>query len=61
MRTPQFLIFRGSTPTLELLLPLAPTSSDVLYLTVSQNDVPVLELARNGRASPAGTGTPSRP
>ncbi len=57
MRTPQFLIFRGSTPTLELTLPLVPAETDVIYLTFSQMDTPVLELARNGEAAPAGTGS----
>lgn len=57
MRTPQFLIFRGSTPTLELALPLVPAETDVIYLTLSQMDAPVLELARNGVAAPAGTGS----
>ena len=57
MRTPQFLIFRGSTPTLELVLPLEPEPTDRLYLTFSQNDTPVLELSMNGTPSPAGTGS----
>lgn len=57
MRTPQFLLFRGSTPVLELALPVSPEATDRLYLTFCQNDTPVLELARNGTPSPAGSGS----
>ena len=53
----EFLFFRGSTPTLELVLPLAVGASDTVYLTLSQGGRPVVEYAINGSASPAGTGT----
>jgi len=52
-----FLFFRGSTPTLELVLPLAVGYSDKVYLTLAQGGRPVVEYAMNGSASPAGTGT----
>jgi len=55
-----FLFFRGSTPTLELVLPLEVGPSDVVYLTLSQGGQPVVEYALNGVASPAGTGQLSR-
>lgn len=57
MRTPQFLISRGSTPTLELFLPMTPARNDKIYLTFSQNGRTTLELSRNGSAIPAGTGS----
>ena len=57
MRTPQFLIFRGSTPTLALQLPFSPASTDVVFVTFSQRDLVLLEYARNGTPSPAGAGT----
>lgn len=57
MRTPLFCIPRGSTPTLELELPFAADPEDVIYLTFSQADRPVLELARNGTAVQPGTGS----
>ena len=53
----EFLFFRGSTPTLELVLPLAVDFSDTVYLTFSQGGRNVLEYAMNGSPSPAGTGT----
>ena len=53
----EFLFFRGSTPTLELVLPLAVQFSDTVYLTLSQGGRNVLEYAMNGTPSPAGTGT----
>ncbi len=56
MRSPQFMFFRGSSPTLELMLPLVPASGDRLFVTFSQEDSPVLELAKNANASPQGEG-----
>ena len=53
----EFLFFRGSTPTLELVLPLAVDWSDTVYLTMSQQGRAVLEYAMNGSPLPAGTGT----
>ncbi len=52
----QFLFFRGSTPTLELVLPLAIRAADKVYLTLAQGGRPVVEYALNGTPSPAGTG-----
>ena len=57
MRTPQFLILRGSTPVLRLELPEPPADGDVIYLTLRQGQANVLEYARNGEPVPAGTGT----
>lgn len=57
MRTPQFLILRGSSPTLRLKLPERPDAADVIYLSFSQGGRVRLEYAINGAASPAGTGT----
>ena len=53
----EFLFFQGSTPTLELVLPLALHAEDKIFLTFSQADQRVLEYAINGSASPAGSGT----
>ena len=60
MEEQDFLFFRGSTPTLELVLPLAVDPADVVFLTISQGGRTVLEYAMNGTAHPAGTGTLSR-
>lgn len=57
MEEGEFLFFRGSTPTLELVLPLAVGWTDTVCLTLAQGGRPVLEYAINGTASPAGTGT----
>ena len=57
MEETEFLFFRGSTPTLELVLPLALDFSDTVYLSFSQGGQTVLEYAMNGSPSPAGTGT----
>ena len=57
MEETEFLFFRGSTPTLELVLPLAVDFSDTVYLSFSQGGRNVLEYAMNGSPSPAGTGT----
>ena len=48
MEESQFLFFRGSTPTLELVLPLRLSYDDVIYLTLCQGGRPVLEYALNG-------------
>lgn len=57
MRTPAFLILRGSTPVLKMELPEPPQETDVICLTFRQGSQNVLEYARNGTAFPAGTGT----
>lgn len=57
MRRPHFLFFRGSSPTLELVLPLNLSSSDTAFATFSQGGAPALEYALNGSPSPAGTGS----
>ena len=57
MRTPRFILPRGSTPTLELRLPFALAEEDTVYLTISQQGTPVLEYARNGTAQPAAAGS----
>lgn len=57
MRTPRFILPRGGAPTLELALPREVGTEDVIYLTVSQSGLPVLEYARNGTPSPAATGS----
>ena len=56
MNESDFLFFRGSTPTLELVLPLAVGPEDTVYLTLSQGGRPVVEYALNGTPLPAGTG-----
>ena len=53
----EFLFFRGSTPTLELVLPLAVGWNDKIFLTLAQGGRTVLEYALNGTANPAGSGT----
>ena len=60
MGASDFLFFRGSTPTLELVLPLAVAFTDTVYLTFSQGGRSVVEYAMNGSPSPAGTGTLTR-
>ena len=55
-----FLFFRGSTPTLELVLPLAVDWSDTVCLTLSQRGRTVVEYAMNGSANPRGSGTLTR-
>ena len=52
----EFLFFRGSTPTLELVLPLAVAPSDVVYLSLSQRDRVVLEYAMNGSPQAGSSG-----
>lgn len=56
METPRMLFFRGSTPTLELELPLELTDEDTAFLTISQQSEPVLEYAMNATPSPAAQG-----
>ena len=56
MEESQFLFFRGSTPTLELVLPLAVAPEDTVYLTLRQRDRTVLEYALNGTPYPPGGG-----
>ena len=57
MRSPQFWIFRGSTPTLELELPFPAAPEDVIYLTLSQGSEPRVEYAINGTPDPYSTGS----
>lgn len=56
MNGSDFLFFRGSTPTLELVLPLAVGPEDTVYLSFAQAGQPVVEYALNGSPDPAGTG-----
>jgi hypothetical protein len=56
----EFLFFRGSTPTLELVLPLAVGVSDTVFLSFCQRDRVVLEYAMNGQANGSATGTLAR-
>ena len=56
MEESQFLFFRGSTPTLELVLPLRLSYDDVIYLTLCQGGRPVLEYALNGSPAWPGSG-----
>lgn len=56
-KNPDFMISRGSTPWIRMELPLEIARSDVIYATLSQSDVNVLEYQRNGTAvSIAGSG-----
>lgn len=57
MRRPHFLFYRGSSPTLELVLPLRLAPTDTVYATFSQGAQTALEYALNGTPSPAGTGS----
>ena len=57
MENQRFLFYRGSTPTLELVLPLAVDWGDTGYLTLCQGDRPVLEYAMNGSPALAGSGS----
>lgn len=43
-----FCVLQGSTPTLELVLPLDLAEEDVVYATFAQDFDPVLEYQRNG-------------
>lgn len=56
MNETDFLFFRGSTPTLELVLPLAVAWTDTVFLTLAQGGQPLVEYAMNGNPRPAGTG-----
>lgn len=49
-RIPEFEFFRGSTPNLELVLPVELTGSDVLYATFAQGDSRIIEYRINGSA-----------
>ena len=60
MDGPQFFFYRGSTPTLELVLPLEVGREDTVYASFWQGNRVVVELAMNGQASPAGEGNLSR-
>ena len=60
MEEQEFLFFRGSTPTLELVLPLAVGAEDAAVLTISQGGRAVVEYAINGQPDPAGTGVLAR-
>lgn len=58
MKTPQFFIFQGSTPTLTLQLPYALASDDTVYATFSQGGQTVTEYTTGGaRISFTPTGT----
>lgn len=48
MRVPQFLIAQGSTPWLELCLPLELTNSTVIYVDICQGRDIVIEYNKNG-------------
>lgn len=48
-----FMIAQGSTPTLELQLPFEAPRNAVAYVTITQEDEPVLEYALN--ASPTAS------
>ena len=57
---PMFMLYQGSTPTLELVLPIELQPTDVVYATFSQDEERVLEYHINGTNSvvpppPAGT------
>lgn len=56
----QFLFFRGSTPTLELVLPPTVGPKDVLALTLAQGGQTVLGYGENPGGFPAGTGALAR-
>lgn len=48
-----FCVYQGSTPTLELVLPLDLAEEDVVYATFVQDFDPVLEYQRNGTPTDA--------
>ncbi len=60
MRRPQFVFFRGSTPTLELELPLTLAEGDAVYATFAQGGETVLEYAWGGTAQIAPEGSLTR-
>lgn len=55
----QFIFFQGSTPTLELVLPLMLDQEDVAVVTIRQGDHDMLEYAMNATPTQSiqGTGT----
>lgn len=58
MKTPQFIFYQGSTPTLLLGLPYALASDDVICATFSQGGRTVTEYRRNADPySPAPGGS----
>lgn len=59
MNNLNFLIYQGSTPTMELVLPLELDVDDAAVATLRQGDVDVLEWALNEtpRETIAGSGT----
>ena len=56
MEAREFLFFRGSSPTLELVLPLAVAPEDAAVLSFSQGGEPVLVYAMNDQAQSRATG-----
>ena len=59
MNNLNFLIFQGTTPTLELVMPLEMADDDAAVVTIRQGDNDVLEYGLNAdaREDIAGTGT----
>jgi len=59
MNNLNFLIFQGTTPTIELVMPLELAEDDAAVVTIRQGDTDVLEYALNAEAREdiAGTGT----
>lgn len=58
MNNLNFLIFQGTTPTIELVMPLELAADDAAVVTIRQGDADVLEYALNAeaRSEIAGTG-----
>ena len=60
MKTPQFIFYQGSTPTLLLGLPYTLNADNVIYATFSQGGKTVTEYRRNADPySPAPGGSMS--
>lgn len=59
MNNLNFLIFQGTTPTLELVMPLELDVDDAAVVTIRQGDTDVLEYGMNAdpTAAISGTGT----
>lgn len=57
MRTPVFLIYRGSSPTLELRMPKPMDPTDTVFLTLAQAGLRVVEYAWNGTPVQPGDGS----
>ena len=56
MRTPDYVIMQGSTPTIEIVIPLDISGGGcVVYLDLVQNGEAVLEYTLNGTAWPVET------